>query len=164
MLRILRSTLVPRAAIALGLIVETEVMAMIESVLSASSLSSLLKELLSWLKRLQRENEERRRESIQAINGVITAARFTAQYSAARAQGHRSMDREAELAMKWTELSHRLDSLGITKLAKRCDIKGRYWADREKFSEDWLDQADIGLESVERLARQIKDDLKAAGK
>jgi hypothetical protein len=62
---------------------------------------------------------------------------------------------EAKLSEMWTELGFRLADLGLSKLAKRCDIKGRYWADPKRFDDEFLQKADVGLERMEQLARQM---------
>ena len=62
---------------------------------------------------------------------------------------------EAKLSEKWTELGFRLTDLGLSKLAKRCDIKGRYWANPAGFDSDFLQRADVGLVRMEQLARQM---------
>ena len=47
------------------------------------------------------------------------------------------------------------------RLAKRCDINGRYWADPEQFDADFLRRADIGLARMEQLARQLLAGIEA---
>jgi hypothetical protein len=61
----------------------------------------------------------------------------------------------------WTELGFRLRDLELTRLAKRCDINGRYWADPEQFDADFLRRADIGLARMEQLARQLLAGIEA---
>jgi len=46
-------------------------------------------------------------------------------------------------------------------LAKRCDIRGRYWADPNILDADLLQRADIGLERMEQLARQLLAEIEA---
>jgi hypothetical protein len=55
----------------------------------------------------------------------------------------------------WTELGFRLRDLDLARLAKRCEINGRYWADPEQFDDDFLRKADAGLARMEQLARQL---------
>ena len=45
-----------------------------------------------------------------------------------------------------------LSDLGLSKLARRCEISGRYWADPSTFDAVFLDKADVGLE---RLALEL---------
>ncbi|MDH4219736.1 MAG: hypothetical protein OEW23_13280, partial [Candidatus Aminicenantes bacterium] len=61
--------------------------------------------------------------------------------------------RERKLSLLWTELSFRLEDLGLEKLANRCSIMGRYWADPAVFTQDFLDTADTRrLSDIEKLA------------
>ena len=119
---------------------------MIEPVLPASSAASLLKYLLQWLRSLSRASKERKAACIHAIDGVISGVRKTERYCRERDQGKVNPDTEARLAAMWTELGFELVALGVRKLAKRCDVKGQYWASPEKFSAEWWGQADIGLD------------------
>lgn len=126
------------------------------AVLTDISLWELIKHLKQWLTNLNRASNERQRQSIEALRAVVVAARHTQAYvrrlnDTAR-QDH---SQEAKLSEMWTELGFRLDDLGLAKLAKRCDIKGRYWADPARFDSEFLQKADVGLERMEQLARQM---------
>jgi hypothetical protein len=136
---------------------------MIEQAASAGSLLSLGKYLLQWLNSLSRASAERKAECINALDRTIAATRETMRYCRERDRGKESSTTEARLATMWTTLGFEFENVGIPKLAKRCDIKGRYWAAPDKFSDEWLDQADITLESVERLARQLKTEVRLRG-
>lgn len=136
---------------------------MIEPVVSAGTVTLLVRYLAQWLRGLSRASEERKAACIQAIEAVIVAVRKTERYARARDAGQTSAQTEAELAAMWTELGFKLDKLGVRKLAKRCDLQGRYLASPETFSAEWWDQADIGLTSLERLAHRIIADVKANG-
>ncbi len=120
------------------------------------SLWALIKHLKSWLTNLKRAGDERKRQSIKALRAVIIAARNTRAYlrkmTDTEKQDHAE---EAKLAQKWTELGFVLKDLGLGALAKRCDITGRYWADPQQFDREFLDKADVGLERMEQLARQM---------
>jgi hypothetical protein len=59
----------------------------------------------------------------------------------------------------WTELGFRLEDLDLLKLAKRCDIKGKYWADPVHYDSEFLNKADVGLERMEQLARQMVPEI-----
>ena len=133
---------------------------------STSCLLSLGKFVLQWLQGLNRASGERKAECIKALDRVIAATRETQRYCTERDCGRVDSHKEGQLAGMWTDLSFELDRVGVKKLAKRCDVKGRYWGARgssEKFSEEWLNQADITLESVSRLARRIKVGVQANG-
>ena len=119
-----------------------------------SLLRDLLRHLVTWLSNLKRASEKRQRESIEALRAVVLAARHTRVYLRARA--HRpDHAEEAKLAGMWTELAFRLSDLDLTRLAKRCDINGRYWADPDQFDDGFLQKADVGLARMEQLARQM---------
>lgn len=125
------------------------------------ALNALLKHALTWLTNLRRAGDARKRESLKALNQVIVAVRKTSVYNRARETVGADLAVEAELAVLWTELSFELQNLGLTKLAKKCDVKGRYWAAPENFSSEWLERAEIGLETVEQLARRIKAEIQS---
>ena len=120
------------------------------------SLWELIKHLKQWLTNLNRASSARQRRSVEALRAVVVAARHTQAYvrrlNDTVNQDHKQ---EAKLSAMWTELGSKLTDLGLSKLAKRCDIKGRYWADPNRFDNDFLQKADVGLERMEQLARQM---------
>jgi hypothetical protein len=126
------------------------------AVLTDISLWELFKHLKQWLINLSRANRERQRQSVAALRAVVIAARQTQAYLRllhdSALQDHAQ---EAKLSEMWTALGFELTDLGLTKLAKRCDIKGRYWANPDRFDHDFLQKADVGLERMEQLARQM---------
>ena len=126
------------------------------AVITDISLWELIKHLKQWLTNLNRASNARQRQSIEALRAVVIAARHTQAYvrllNDTLNQDHA---REAKLSEMWTELGFRLTDLGLSKLAKRCDIKGRYWADPDQFDSEFLQKADVGLERMEQLARQM---------
>jgi hypothetical protein len=116
----------------------------------------LVKHLKQWLLNLRRASRERKGQSIRALRSVIVAARHTNTYVRQLSDtGIQSHETEGKLAIKWTELGFELKDLGLAKLAKRCEIKGRYWANPSKFDKSYLQKADVGLERMEQLAKQI---------
>jgi len=132
-------------------------------VISDISLWALFRHLGSWLGNLSRARQQRKRESIEALRAVVIAARHTQAYlRELEDTGQHDHATEANLAGLWTELGFRLSDLGLTKLAKRCDIRGRYWADPNILDADFLQRADIGLERMEQLARQLLAEIEAA--
>lgn len=126
------------------------------AVITDISLWELIKHLKQWLTNLKRASNARQRQSIEALRAVVIAARHTQAYvrllNDTLNQDHAQ---EAKLSEMWTELGFRLTDLGLSKLAKRCDIKGRYWADPDQFDSEFLQKADVGLERMEQLARQM---------
>lgn len=128
--------------------------------ITSVSLSELIKHAASWLRNLHRASKERKKESIDALRGVISASRKTAVYvRQLNKKRERQYEKENELSEMWTNLSFRLYDLGLPGLAKKCDLKGRQWADPEQFDDEFLHQADLGLDSMEKLAKQILKEL-----
>jgi len=116
----------------------------------------IFKHIRSWLANLDRAGESRKLQSIQALRDVITAARETAVYlRQVKDSGRPNHKTEAHLSVLWTKLGFALEDLGISKLAKRCQIKGKQWSDPEHYDADFINRADISLERMEQLARQI---------
>ena len=124
------------------------------------SLWALVKHLKQWLLNLRRAGSDRKAQSIQALRSVIIAARHTRVYvRQLNEAGEQSHETEAELSIQWTRLGFELHDLGLNKLAKRCEIKGRYWANPSQFDPAFLQKADVGLERMEQLARQMVADI-----
>ena len=124
--------------------------------ISDASLWQLFRHLSQWLGNLSRAKQQRQRESIEALRAVVVAARHTQAYLRQLDDtGQQNHATEAQLAALWTELGFRLSDLGLSKLAKRCDIRGRYWANPDTLDKDFLKRADIGLERMEQMALQL---------
>ena len=147
----------------LGVTNESSRHTMPEITLPATSAASLARYLLQWLRGLAQASEDRKRECLHAVEAVLAATRRTQRYLEERERGQTDPRTEAQLAVMWTELGFQLEGLGIKKLAKRCDVKGMYWSNRRKFEAEWWQQADIGLEAVARLARQLRAHIQATG-
>lgn len=125
-------------------------------ILSITELWDLIKHASRWLANLRRANQDRQKASIHALRKVIIAARKTAVYvRQLNDTNKRHYKTEAELAALWTELSFSLEDLKVHKLAKRCLINGKQWADPNSMNEEFLAKADTGLERVEQLASQL---------
>lgn len=120
------------------------------------SLWELAKHLQSWLSNLGRASKKLKEESKDALRDVVIASRATYTYvRKVNETGKQSHSEEGRLSSKWTLLSFKLKDLGLSKLAKRCDIKGRHWSNPEQFDEIFLEKADIKLEQMEKLAQQM---------
>jgi len=132
--------------------------------LTGRLLWDLVKHLKQWLLNLTRAGDKRKQEALQALRQVILVARETQVYMRHH-QKHQTSDAktEAYLSTQWTELAFLLKDLGLGKLAKRCDIKGRYWADPKQFDQDFIEKADIGLERIEHLARLLVREIESRG-
>lgn len=116
----------------------------------------ILKHARSWLANLDRAGKERKEQSIRAVRDVITASRETAVYiRQMKDTGTRNHETEARLSVLWTELGFALQDIGIHKLAKRCQINGKHWAEPEHYDQDFLQKADVSLDRMEKLAHEI---------
>ncbi len=125
-------------------------------ILTSGLIWDLLKNIKSWLTNLNRASKERKEQSIKALRNVITASRETAVYiRQMNDTGNRSHETEAHLALLWTELGFALEDIGIAKLAKRCQIKGKEWADPGHYDKDFIQKADVSLDRMEKLANEI---------
>lgn len=125
-------------------------------IITSEVLWEILKHAKSWLANLVRAGDQRKQQSVRAVRNVITAARQTAVYiRRMKETGNRNHNTEAHLAVLWTELGFALQDIGITKLAKRCEISGKHWANPNHYNQDFLEKADVSLESIEKLANGI---------
>lgn len=125
-------------------------------ILTSGLIWDLLKNIRSWLTNLNRASNERKQQSIKALRDVIAASRETAVYMRQlNDTGKRDHETEARLAVLWTELGFALEDIGISKLAKRCQIKGKIWADPNHYDKDFIQKADVSLDRMEKLANEI---------
>lgn len=128
--------------------------------LTTQILWELFKNGVTWLTNLKRASSTRKRESQKAVRKIITTAQETTVYMREMTEtGKRNYGREARLSNHWTTLSFDLRDLGIHKLAKRCQIKGKYWSDPNHYDAQFIERADVSLERMERLAREILADI-----
>lgn len=125
-------------------------------IVTAISVWELVKHTGSWVTNLKRAKDSRKKESVDALRKVVVAARKTAVYMRQlKDTGTRSHPIESEISTLWTELGFALQDLGIHKLAKRCQIKGKHWADPRQADSEYLEKADVGLERMEQLANHL---------
>lgn len=133
---------------------------MIEVVTSVS-LWELVKHAGSWMTNLKRAGDQRKRESVAALRQVILVTRRTSVYlRQLKDTEEKDHIQEMDLSVLWAELGFRLEDLGLEELAKRCSIKGKYWADSEGMDGEMLRKADIGLARMEELANEILADIR----
>lgn len=121
--------------------------------LSTGGLLSIITHLKQWVGNLLRARDERKKESKDALRTVITASRKTAIYlRRLREGGGKSLEKEEELSLLWTELSFRVTDLKLNKLAERCHLMGQYWAAPTLLDPAFLNRAVERLAEVEELA------------
>ncbi|MFT3848765.1 MAG: hypothetical protein QM739_08800 [Propionivibrio sp.] len=127
----------------------------LETLTTPATAKEIASHVVKWLVNLNRAGEERKLQSLRAVNKVVSLARMTRAYARGLKVGEQDFNTEANLAGQWSELAFELKQLKLHALAKKCDLKSRYWADPEQFSPDFLAEADISFDTVERLAREM---------
>lgn len=129
-------------------------------VVTAISLWELTKHAGTWIVNLKRAKDERKKQSIAALRKVVTSSRKTAIYlRQLQETGERSLQKEGELSLLWTELGFELEELGVNKLAKRCQIKGKHWENPKNSDKEYMKKADVSLERMERIAREVLKEI-----
>ena len=122
--------------------------------LTATEWLGLLTHIKIWLSNLRRAKQSRKFASKAALQDVIQAVRRTTTYDRHIKEGEiPSLPQETELVMLWTDLSFKLNDLGLLELAKKCHIKGIFVADPAELDQNFLDKAGIKLSDIERLAK-----------
>ncbi len=128
--------------------------------LSAKELLSIITHLKQWVGNLSRAKEQRKLESKKALRAVISVVRETTVYLRSLKEGHqKSIEKEERLSLSWTQLAFALEDLGLNKLASRCSIKGRYWANPADYDQDFLERAGMRLADIERMAQASLKEL-----
>lgn len=122
--------------------------------LSPEDLWKLLKHVKTWLINLERASETRKKESVDALRAVLNAVRETESYLRRLRSEGRDQNKEDVLSTLWTELSYKLNDLGLEKLEKKCFMKGKYWADRDKYSDEYFEKYGISLELIEHIVKK----------
>lgn len=127
---------------------------------TAKLLWDIFKHVRAWLANLDRASEARKRQSVEALRRIVTAARETAVYiRQLEESGTRDHGLERQLAARWTELGFELQDLGITRLAEKCQIRGCQWSNPGRYDRAFLEKADVSLDRIERLALEILDGM-----
>lgn len=128
--------------------------------LSAKELLSIITHVKQWVGNLRRAKQQRKLESKKALRAVISVVRETTVYLRSLKEGHpKSIDKEERLSLSWTQLAFELEDLGLNKLASRCSIKGRYWANPADYDRDFLERAGMRLADIERMAQSSLKEL-----
>lgn len=122
--------------------------------LSPEDLWKLLKHVKTWLINLERASETRKKESVEALRAVLNAVRETESYLRRLRIEGRDQNKEDVLSTLWTELSYKLHDLGLEKLEKKCFMKGKYWADRDKYNDAYFEKYGISLELIEHIVKK----------
>ncbi len=128
--------------------------------LSAKELLGIITHVKQWVGNLRRAKQQRKLESKKALRAVISVVRETTVYLRSLKEGHqKSIEKEERLSLSWTQLAFALEDLGLDKLASRCSIKGRYWANPADYDQDLLQRAGMRLADIERMAQASLKEL-----
>ena len=120
----------------------------------------LLKHARSWLGNLHRAGRTRKLASVTAVREIVIIARETAVYlRQINETGKREHATERRLTAGWTNLGFQLKDLGLTKLAKRCQISGKHWSNPNHFDDEFLRKADVSVERMEKLALDLLNQI-----
>ena len=126
-----------------------------------SSWLALFTHLKKWATNLRRAKLARKAESTEALQDVNRAVRKTAVYlRQINRRGQRAEEKEEELSLLWTNLGFKLEELKLSSLARKCQISGKHWSDPEHYSPEFLQKADVSLESIEKLALVLLQEIK----
>ena len=129
--------------------------------IGASEILSIITHIKKWVTNLLRAKAKRKQQSKDALRAVIKAVRETTIYlRIIRETGKNSIKKERELSLLWTELSFKLEDIRLKKLAERCIILSRYWADPLEFDESFLSKAGKRLSNIEQLAQAGLDGIR----
>ena len=128
--------------------------------IGAKELLSIITHVKQWVGNLRRAKQLRKQESKKALRAVISAVRETTVYLRGLKEGReKSIEKEERLSLKWTQLAFELEDLGLAKLATRCSLKGRYWADPSDYDQDFLKRAGMRMADIERMAQSSLKEL-----
>lgn len=129
--------------------------------IEAATLLSLVSLAHSWLAKQSAERARRDAEYRTALDRLGTAVNATEFYLHRRREGSpRSEDKESDLSALWDSAGRALRHINPT-LARRCRIKGKYWADPAKWTSTQIDELDIRLKSVAMDLDRLMADGKA---
>ena len=121
--------------------------------ITAADLIGVLTHVKRWISNLKRAGTKRKAESRKALRSVILAVRETEIYIRhIKDGGRKSIKTERDLSLRWTELSFELQDIGLGKLADRCRVTGKFWADPSRFEQSFLHELAEKLSQIERLS------------
>lgn len=123
--------------------------------MTAAELIAVLTHVKRWISNLRRAGKERKAESRKALRSVILAIRETQIYIRhIKDGGRKSIKTERTLSLRWTELSFELEDIGLVRLANRCRVTGKYWANPDGIDHSFLHELADKLTEIEKLSVQ----------
>lgn len=125
---------------------------MAEDILGLGKGFDLLKEVLSLLKYVYEEyknhKDHKREQQDEFLNSASEALRQTLIYIG-REPYERDRQKEEELSRLWSKVALTARPFN-PDLAGRCQIKGDYWANPERWTDEQLDAAKIEIGLMEK--------------
>ena len=125
----------------------------VTEIIGKAAVSSLTTHIIKWVANLGRAGDNRKNESRACLEKVILAVIKTRSYCSSLDKGQPvDYAKEAEISQDWRSLSMELERLKLLKLAKKCKVKSWYWEDQGHLDAEFLQQAQVGFEQVEKTA------------
>jgi hypothetical protein len=140
-----------------------------EADMEAAVVLGVADSVLSWFGLMREEKHQRSERERRAIKALLIAVNETVLYFRRLDNPHlarteeerlgfeRNIQAEEALSRLWMDASAELREIN-PDLAKRCFLKGQYWADRDSWSSDDVLNANIKLEEVLKDAKALIGD------
>lgn len=120
-----------------------------------NQLVAVFQHIITWLKLATDEKKRSNEDYKKALLSVYFAANETKTYMATvKRRKKPDARREAELSRMWTQAAVEIRELDA-ELAKKCLLRGDYWADPTAWTQDELDQAKISLKEIFDRSREL---------
>jgi len=114
--------------------------------------------IFSWFGLLRKEQKERKEQERRAIKALYVALNETLMYfrrldhpelakESEKDKFERSIGTEDSLSRLWMEAAVELKDVNL-ELSQRCFMKGVYWTDRDKWTDEKIKNANIKLEAL----------------
>src|SRR5437762_128109 len=101
--------------------------------------------------KLQREEDNRREHALYAF---VRALNETEIYYGTLRNSGKDRDREEELSRLWIDVSRELFVVDV-ELAKRCELKAKYWADPVGWTLQAVEPAQIAIHEMRSALERL---------
>jgi hypothetical protein len=125
-------------------------------VIEVTTLISLFNQVREWLNRSDTKSARQSAEFRAALKSIYVAAFETKAYLAAIEERNepQNYDTEKRLSNLWAEAA--IDLRDIDQdLAARCLLKGDYWANPNRWTQQQIDESKINVNNVFEDARNL---------
>jgi|SRR5882762_2833518 len=120
-------------------------------IIEAATLISIFNQVREWLGMLNAQDVRDKANYKTALKSLYVAAFETKAYLAAPAQ---NPETELKLSRLWIDARLELQPINFD-LAERCLIKADYWSNPSKWTQEQIDEARIGLDTIIEEARRL---------